>query len=160
MSVILFGKNPKATLARVLILVAVCGVLFTFVLLPIRITGISMMPTYADRSLNLVNRLAYRWHEPQRGDVASIRLTGLRVLFMKRIIGLPGETVAFADGRVLINGKILDEPYEKKPCNWNRAPVTLAADEYFFVGDNRSMPQEDHLFGIQKKDRIVGKVLF
>jgi signal peptidase I len=119
-----------------------------------------MLPTYKDHSLNLVNRLAYLRHEPQRGDVTSVRLTGLHVMFLKRIIGLPGETVAFAGGRVLINGRVLNEPYEKFPCDWNSPPVTLAADEYFFVGDNRSMPEEDHTFGKQKRDHIVGKVLF
>lgn len=161
MHVLLFGRNPKLTLIRIIILVAASGVVFTLVLRPIRITGISMLPAYPDRSLNLVNCLAYLRHEPQRGDVVSIRLTGPHGLFMKRILGLPGETVAFADGRVLINGKVIEEPYEKAlPCDWNRPPVTLAADEYFFVGDNRSMPMEDHTFGIQKRNRIVGKVLF
>jgi signal peptidase I len=161
MRVILYGRNPKATLIRVAILVTVCFVAFSFVLLPIRVTGISMLPAYQNGSLNLVNRLAYLRHEPQRGDVVSIRLTGLHGLFMKRIIGLPGETVAFVAGRVLINGEMLDEPYEKNLlCDWNRPPVTLAADEYFFVGDNRSMPEADHTFGIQKRNRIVGKVLF
>jgi signal peptidase I len=160
MRVLLFGRNPKLTLIRIVVLVAACWVVFSFVLLPIRVTGISMSPTYPNHSLNLVNRLAYLWHEPQRGDVVSIRLTGLHGLFMKRIIGLPGETVAFVEGRVLINGKILGEPYEKNlACDWDRPPVTLAADEYFFVGDNRSMPQEDHTFGIQKRNHIVGKVL-
>ena len=159
MRALLYGRNPKRTLIRVVILVAVFCVAFGFVLLPIRITGISMLPTYPNGSLNLVNRLAYFRHEPQRGDVVSIRLTGPHVLFMKRIIALPGETVAFENGRVFINGKILAEPYEKFSCDWNRPPVTLAADEYFFVGDNRSMPQEDHTFGIQKRNRIVGKVL-
>jgi signal peptidase I len=160
MRVVLFGKNPKTTLVRVVVLVAVCVVVFGFILLPIRVAGISMLPTYQDRSLNLVNRLAYLRHEPQRGDVVSIRLTGLHVLFMKRIIGLPGESIAFINGRVFINGKILAEPYETKlSCDWNRPPVTLAGDEYFFVGDNRSMRQEDHEFGIQKRNHIVGKVL-
>lgn len=154
------GRNPKATLVRIIVLVTVCWVVFGFILLPIRVTGISMLPTYKDHSLNLVNRLAYLRREPQRGDVTSVRLIGFHVMFMKRIIGLPGETVAFADGHVLINGAVLDEPYEKYPCNWNSPPVTLADDEYYFVGDNRSMPQEDHTHGVKKRDYIVGKVLF
>ena len=159
MRALLIGRNPRLTLIRIVALVAVFCVAFGFVLLPIRVEGISMLPTYPNHSLNLVNRLAYLWHEPQRGDVVSIRLTGPHVLFMKRIIGLPGETVAFVDGRVLINGKILDEPYEKYSCDWNSPPVTLAADEYYFVGDNRSMPIEDHEHGVKKRIYIVGKVL-
>jgi len=160
MHAILFGRNPKVTLLRIAVLVAVAGLLFGFVLLPIRVTGISMSPTYANGALNLVNRLAYLRHEPQRGDVVSVRLTGIHGLFMKRIIGLPGETVAFVNGRVLINGQLLDEPYEKDlACDWNSPPVTLAADEYYFVGDNRSMPPEDHTHGVKKRIYIVGKVL-
>jgi len=159
MRALLIGRNPKLTLIRIVALVAGCGVVFTLVLWPIRVTGISMLPTYPNRSLNLVNRLAYIFHEPQRGDVVSIRLTGPHGMFMKRIIGLPGETVAFENGRVLINGKILDEPYEKYSCDWNSPPVTLAADEYYFVGDNRSMSIEDHEHGVKKRIYIVGKVL-
>jgi signal peptidase I len=159
MRALLFGRNPKLTLIRIAVLIAVAGVIFGFVLQPIRVTGISMLPTYPNESLNLVNRLAYLRHEPQRGDVVSIRLTGPHVLFMKRIIGLPGETVAFDHGRVRINGQILDEPYEKYSCDWNSVPVTLAADEYYFVGDNRSMAIEDHEHGVKKRIYIVGKVL-
>ena len=159
MRALLIGRNPRLTLIRIVALVAVFGVAFGFALLPIRVTGISMLPTYPNRSLNLVNRLAYIFHEPQRGDVVSIQLTGPHGMFMKRIIGLPGETVAFVDGRVLINGKILDEPYEKYSCDWTSPPVTLAVDEYYFVGDNRSMPIEDHEHGVKKRIFIVGKVL-
>ena len=78
---------------------------------------------------------------------------------MKRIIGLPGETVAFENGRVLINGEVLDEPYEKSPCDWNCPPVKLGPDEYYVVGDNRTMPQELHTHGGTPRYRIVGKVL-
>ena len=170
--VALIGRNPKATRARVTVLLAVglvCFVTFKFILLPVRVSGISMLPTYRDHSVNWVNRLAYLRQEPQRGDVVGISFStvtnaadGLlppHIMLVKRIIGLPGETVAFAGGRVLINGVVLNEPYEKLPCDWDRAPVTLAPDEYFVVGDNRSMPQQDHEFGVCKRYQIVGKVL-
>lgn len=161
------GRNPKVTLLRIAILVVTCVVVFKFILLPIRVEGISMFPTYKDKSLNLVDRIAYVRHAPQRGDVVGIRLGGTNaayrapgVMYMKRIVGLPGETVAFGDGRLLINGSVLAEPYLKGECDWDRPPVTLGPDEYFVVGDNRSMPQEYHVFGKVDKERIVGKVLF
>ena len=157
--IVVMGRNPKVTLVRVAILIVTCFVVFKFILLPIRVEGISMLPAYRDRSVNFVNRLAYLRHEPQRGDVVSIRLAGIHVMYMKRIIGLPGETVAFENGRVLINGEVLDEPYEKSPCDWNRAPVTLDSDEYFVVGDNRTMPWEQHKLGIVHRDHIVGKAI-
>jgi signal peptidase I len=81
------------------------------------------------------------------------------IMYLKRIIGLPGETISFVGGRVRVNGNTLDEPYEKWACDWNTAPVTLKPDEYFFVGDNRSMPKEEHTFGKAERSRIVGKAL-
>ena len=159
LQIVLIGRNPKVTLVRLVVLIITCTVVFKFILLPARIEGISMLPTYKDRSVNFVNRLAYRWHEPRRGDVVGIRLAGPHVMYMKRIIGLPGETVAFVEGRVLINGEVLDEPYENTPCDWNCPPVKLGPDEYFVVGDNRIMPSENHVFGKATRDRIVGKAL-
>ena|ERR1051325_8846819 len=157
--VLLIGRRPKYTLIRILVLVVVVFTIATFVLWPIRVEGASMMPNYRSGRINFVNRLAYLRHGPQRGDVVAIRLTGRSVMYMKRIIGLPGETVAFFRGQVFINGELLDEPYVKYPCDWNRPPVRLESDEYFFVGDNRSMPMRDHEMGRQHRHRIMGKVL-
>jgi signal peptidase I len=157
--VIVFGRNPKITLIRILALVAVCFVVFKFILLPIRVEGISMLPTYKDRSINFVNRLAYWRHEPRRGDVVGIRLAGIHVMYLKRIIALPGETVAFENGRVMIDGQPLDEPYEKWRSDWTLPPVKLDADEYFVVGDNRTMPPENHVHGAVTRERIVGKIV-
>lgn len=159
------GRNPKTTLIRAAVLAAVCVVLFKWVLLPVRVQGISMTPTYADGSTHFVNRLAYLWHEPRRGDVVGIRLTppngwsAPHIMYFKRIIGLPGESISFVGGRVLVNGQTLDEPYEKRPCDWNAAAVTLGGHEYFVVGDNRSMAKEEHDFGRAERSRIVGKAL-
>ena len=155
----LIGRRPKRTLIRAIVLVVTCLVVFKFILLPIRVTGGSMLPTYRDGGVNLVNRFAYLWHEPRRGDVVAIRLAGPSVMFMKRIIGLPGETVAFVAGHVVINDIVLDEPYVKFPCNWEREPQTLGPDEFFVVGDNRRMPKQLHEFGAARRQRIVGKVL-
>jgi signal peptidase I len=163
--ILAIGRNPKRTLIRAAVLAVVCVVIFKGVLLRVRVEGISMTPTYADGSTHFVNRLAYLWHEPRRGDVVGIRLTppngwsAPHIMYLKRIIGLPGEAISFVDGRVLVNGQILDEPYERGPCDWNADAVTLGADEYFVVGDNRSMAKEDHLFGRAERSRIVGKAL-
>ena len=157
--IVVIGRNPKVTLARAVVLAVLCVVVFKFILLHIRVEGISMLPTYQDGSAHFVNRLAYLWHEPRRGDVVSIRLAGVHLMYLKRIIGLPGETVAFVNGQVLINGEVLDEPYEKLPCDWNLPPEKLGPDEYFVVGDNRSMPPENHTFGKVERDRIVGKAI-
>jgi len=171
------GRNPKVTLVRAAVLAVLCFVIFKFVLLHIRVEGISMLPAYQDGSTHFVNRLAYLWHEPRRGDVVGIRFSAAvtnppvsilqaanrleppHIMLLKRIIGLPGETVAFANGQVLINGEELDEPYEKLACDWNLPPEKLGPDEYFAVGDNRSMPPEYHMFGRCRRDQIVGKAI-
>ena len=155
----LIGRRPKRTLVRLAILVVVSFVLFGYLLLPIRVKGVSMLPTYKDNRVNFVNRLAYRRHEPQRGDVVAIRTTGLHIMYMKRIIGLPRETVAFHDGHAIIDGKILNEPYVKFSCDWEVPPEALGLDEYLFVGDNRSMPPADHFKFRGPRARIVGKIL-
>lgn len=157
---ILIGRKPGFTLIRIAVLVLGTFVLFKYVLLPpVRITGPSMSPTLRDGSVRFVNRLAYAWHEPQRGDIVSIRFAGNSVMYMKRIVGEPGETVEFSNGRLLINGEPLDEPYVKSPCRWNSEPRKLGPDEYFVVGDNRSMSMQDHDHGVATRDRIVGKLL-
>src|SRR5580698_5639392 len=101
LQILVIGRNPKTTLIRAVILAALCVVIFRGVLLRVRVDGISMTPTYADGSTHFVNRLAYLRHEPQRGDVVGIRLTpqqGLsapHIMYLKRIIGLPGESISF-----------------------------------------------------------------
>jgi signal peptidase I len=165
--VAVIGRNPRVTLARIVVFVVTCVVVFKFILLPIRVEGISMLPTYKNKSVKFVNRLAYTWHEPRRGDVVGIRLSGPNlfyripgVMYMKRIVGLPGETVAFAKGHLLINGTAQDEPYVQGPCDWNAKPAMVGPNQYFVVGDNRSMPWEYHYKGRVEKEHIVGKVLF
>ena len=165
----MFGRNLKWTLLRLVIWSVLCVVVFKLLFIHIRVDGISMLPTCADKSTYWVSRLAYLWHEPQRGDIVAIRfvtpdnsisrLEPPHIVLLKRIIGLPGETISFVNGRALINGVILDEPYETLDCNWNCAPVTLGPDQYYVVGDNRSMPPEDHVHGKCDRNQIVGKAL-
>ena len=157
---ILVGRRPRWTLARVFILVLTCFVVFKFVLRPIRVTGISMEPTYHNGQINFVNRMAYRFAPPQRRDVISISITGESVMLMKRIIGLPGETLAIKAGVLLINGQPVAEPYVKNRLPWEIQEMQLKLDQYFVVGDNRGMDQHLHTGGVITRDRIVGKVLF
>lgn len=156
--VVLIGRRPRATLVRIVVLSITCFITFKFILLPIRIDGISMLPTYHTGQVNCINRLAYLRHEPQRGDLVSVRLAGTSVMFMKRIIALPGETLAFHRGRAYINGKMLDEPYVKFSCDWETGPIACSPTQFYVVGDNRSMPFTFHTQGRAERDRIVGKL--
>jgi signal peptidase I len=156
---ILIGRNPVHTFTRIVILVVACVVLRLYVFWPIRVQGPSMSPTYRDNQINVVNHLAYATRPPQRGDVVAIRTTGPQILLLKRIIAMPGETVEFISGKVFINGAPLDEPYVKHDCFWDMPPRRLIEDEYFVVGDNRSMNIALHDHGVASRERIMGKIL-
>ncbi len=160
---IVIGRRPKRTLLRLSLLVSfafVAFLIFSFVLYPVRITGPSMFPTYRNGQINFINRLAYLRHEPQRGDVVGIRFSGNHLMYVKRIVGMPGESIAFSGGTIYINGKPLDEPYLKYPStDWESVPKQLGSQEYYVVGDNRSMPFENHEKGAAPRERIIGKIL-
>ena len=158
--VVLIGRRPRATLVRIVVLAITCFVTFKFILLPIRIDGISMLPTYHTGQVNGINRLAYLRHEPQRGDIVSVRFAGTSVMLMKRIVALPGESIEFHGGHAFINGKRLDEPYVKLACDWEHEPILCGPTQYYVVGDNRSMPFSFHTQGRAGRERIVGKLFF
>jgi signal peptidase I len=164
------GRKPKVTLARIVILAVTCLVVFKFILLPARVEGISMAPTYRNDSFNFINQLAYFFHEPQRGDVVGIIGPHLEegrkifhtpgVMYLKRVVGLPGETISFSGGTLFVNGQPLAEPYLKNPCDWTVAAVSNEPGQYYVVGDNRSMPPQDHSHGRIERGQIIGKALF
>src|SRR5882757_9527595 len=157
----LIGRHPKRTLIRATVLAVVCFAffklfVFKLLVLPVRIEGNSMFPTYHDRGINFVNRLAYRHVTPQRGDVVGIRMAGPSIMLMKRIVGMPGETVAFEHGRLLIDGKQILEPYLEHPSPAPfLEPVTLGQNEYYVIGDNRMNSDRGRI----DRDRIMGKIV-
>jgi signal peptidase I len=154
------GANPRRTLIRVLVLVTVSYIVFGYVLLPVRGVGISMEPTIASGDLIFINRLAYRFRQPRRGDILAVRLAGRSVVYVKRLIALPGERLKFANGAVFINGVLLNEPYARKREDWSLPEVTLGPDDYFVVGDNRSMRMENHEMGTTPLTRLIGPKAF
>jgi signal peptidase I len=145
---------------RILVLAAISFGLFRWVLIPVRTDGVSMMPTYESGSLRLVNKLSF-WggRRPDRGDIVAIKLAGPHVLYVKRIVGLPGERVAIGGGFVRVNGIQLVEPYVRSRKPWNSDEVTLGPREYFVIGDNRAAASRGD-FGRVDASRIVGKLLF
>jgi signal peptidase I len=156
----IFGEHPRRTAVRVLVLAAMSFVIFRWVLIPIRTEGSSMLPTYNPDRLHFVNRLSYTRSGPSRGDVVAIQMAGPHVLYVKRVVGLPGERVAIASGEVRIDGTALSEPYVKHRRSWDVSEVTLGPREYFVIGDNRGMSAAEHDFGRVQIDRVLGKVVF
>ena len=161
--VIAIGRHPKRTMTRLAWLIGpalVAIIIFRFILLPVQITGPSMFPTYQNGQINFINRLAYLRHEPRRGDVVGIRFSGNDMMYVKRIVGLPGEIISFNKGTFCINGQPLPEPYLAFPSNdWESPPRRLGPQEYYVVGDNRSMAFDNHEKGGAERRRIIGKIL-
>jgi signal peptidase I len=157
---LLLGRNPRAALTRAAAIIVVAIVTFRLVLLPMRLQGISMQPTYSSGAINFANRLVFWLREPARGDVVAIRMAGPSVLYVKRIVGLPRERIEIVQGVVLVDGEALIEPNVVYRAGWNLPAFTVGEDEYFVVGDNRGMAMENHDFGRAKRARIVGKLLF
>lgn len=157
---LVFGSNPRRTTVRIAVLAVASFVTFGWILIPMRAEGVSMQPTYESGSLHLVNRLVFVFRRPERGDVIGIRLAGPHVLYVKRIVALPGERLEIVEGQVRVNGAPLDEPYVKQRSPWNVPAVTLTSREYYVIGDNRGMPARDHTFGRIDASRIFGKVIF
>ena len=159
---LVLGADPQRTLIRCMILALLTVVIFRYGLAVLRLDGMSMEPNYSHGSIILANRLAYVWSEPKRGDVVALRLreSGGGILYLKRVVGLPGERVGFRDGQLLIDGEPKSEAYLEYASNWDLEPVMCAADEYFLVGDNRSMPIRSHTFGRTQASLILGKTLF
>ena len=151
----LVGRRPQRTLARVATLVVVIFVLFKFVFIAIRVEGNSMAPTYRSGRPNLINRWAYRWHGPRRGDVVAVRAEGTYLVLLKRIVGLPGERIAIRHGNVIVNGQPLSEPYAHGREISARDEIPLGDDEYFVIGDNRDV---SIYFTVHRRE-ILGKTV-
>lgn len=154
------GARPRQTLARTAVLAVVCFVCFRYVLLPVRLQGGSMEPTYADGGFNLANAWTYRHGEPARGDIVVIAMAGRKAMYLKRVLAVPGDRVRFVEGALEVNGAVVPEPYVVFEGRWTTPLERLAAGEYFVAGDNRAMPREAHVMGVVTRDRIVGRLVF
>lgn len=127
------------------------------------VDGRSMNATLNDRDNLIVEKLSYRFHDPERFDIIVFPPYGTKEYYIKRIIGLPGETIQIdEEGNIYIDGELLEEDYGLEMIkNPGRAiePVTLGDDEYFVMGDNRnnSVDSRDPRVGNVKRDSIIGR---
>ncbi|MBP9863891.1 signal peptidase I [Patescibacteria group bacterium] len=137
-----------------------------FLIQPFYVKGASMEPNFFDQEYLIIDELSYRFHQPQRGDIVVFRYPNdPKQFFIKRVIGLPGETVDIAGGQVKIfntkdpNGVLLDESsYLDQDFTATTRTVTLKNDEYFVLGDNRAASLDSRYFGPVKRTFIVGRV--
>ena len=150
----LFGTRPQRTLGRVVIWSILSIAFFHHLLVPIQIIGSSMSPTYSNGSLNLVNRWSYAGRMPHRGDVIAVRAEG--ELLLKRVIAVPGESVAIANGEIEVNGIPLADEFSRLKIPWEMEAIKLGANEFFVIGDNRAAS----VFCKVQKGDILGKTIF
>jgi signal peptidase I len=118
-----------------------------------------MEPTCRDHSFAFCWRPKYVFSRPRRFDVVTVRYAGRRVMLLKRIVALAGETVEFRKGILLVDGKPLEEPYVHYRAVWNLPPRVVAPGNVYIVGDNRGGSIDRHRFGQTAVSRIVGGVV-
>jgi len=143
----------------------VAFVVRTFVLAHFVVDGTSMYTTLHDGDRVFVNKLSYRLHDPNRGDVVVLhQITGASERdLIKRVIALPGETIEVRSCVVLIDGRVLGEPYLDPEvvtpgnCGGETAPVTVPPDHVFVMGDNRAGSQDSRAIGTIDEDDLVGR---
>lgn len=127
------------------------------------VSGSSMENTLSDGDNLIVDKITYRFSDPKRYDIIVFPYQYEdNTYFIKRIIGLPGETVQIVDGTIYINGEVLDESYGRevmKNSGMAADPITLGEDEYFVLGDNRndSTDSRDPSVGKIKRNQIIGR---
>jgi len=125
----------------------------------VRVDGFSMNPTLQDGEYILVNRLAYKIGHPVRGDIIvfSFPMDPKQDL-IKRVIGLPGESIFVQDGKVMINGVPLEEPYIAAPPIYN-GTWEVPKGQLFVLGDNRNESKDSHEWGLLPLENVVGRAV-
>lgn len=145
-------------LVETLLLTLVIFLLIRFAMQNFRVEGFSMEPNFHDGQFLLVSKIEYMFHAPQRGDVVVFRypLQPSRD-FIKRIIGEPGDQVEIRNSQIFVNGAPLHEGYPLNFGSYNYGPVTMGAEEYFVLGDNRNNSSDSHSWGMLPTKNIIGK---
>ncbi len=146
--------------------VIIAMLLYSFVFVLVKVDGNSMLDTLHGDNYLFVWRLGYIVGSPQRGDVVICHYPDGngnydQVNYVKRVVGLPGETISIQSGNVYVDGRLVDEPYLNplRRGTHDMEPVVLGADEYFVMGDNRINSADSRQVGPIKKDQIIGKAL-
>lgn len=143
-------------LIPVVVAMLIHNYLFTFA----RVDGDSMLDTFHTNNITGVSRLHYRLHEPQRGEIITCHYDDGDKLYVKRIIGLPGETLEIRNGVVYINGEALQEDYIVHKDNYSFGPYILEDNEVLVMGDNRVVSLDGRQLGPIPLDYIYGRVMF
>ena len=140
------------------LIIGVAILIKMFVFSPIKINGTSMAPTLKDGELMILNEIGYHLNGLERFDIAVANVNGEKLI--KRVIGLPGETVEFRDNELYINGKLTIENFKHGETNDFQLSEPIPNDYYFLVGDNRGNSKDSRSIGLIHKSKIMGKTNF
>jgi signal peptidase I len=162
------GHIGRAVLREIVETIVLFAVIFTIARVTIGnfiIIGQSMEPNYHEQQRLLVDRVSHGLGWLQRGDVVILHSPDEPIDLIKRLIGLPGDTVEIRDNHVFVNGQQLNEPYLPADADTSRGLAdgrstwTLGADEYLMMGDNRSASKDGRYFGPVKYENLIGRAL-
>lgn len=154
---------------QLLAIVAITTVTFTKIIIPVRVDGQSMYPTLHDEDIAIVNALSLERSDIKRFDIVVLKCEKLDKDIVKRVIGLPGDTLVYRDDKLYINGTYYDEKYLNKDyiakakikyqteLFTNDFEITLNDDEIFVLGDNRLQSADSRTLGTFKYSDIIGK---
>jgi signal peptidase I len=156
-NLIIWGILKKISLGLIIILFC-----YFFVGAPMLVSGQSMYPNLHDRDGAMINKFIYMFKAPTRGDIVVFRFPGTRNdLYVKRIIGLPHETVEIENNNVYVNNNLIAETYiDQLTKNLIYSKITLGDNEYFVLGDNRGGSNDSRSWGALDKKFIIGKLDF
>ena len=140
-----------------IIIIVVVLLLRAYVVTPIRVNGLSMYDTLEGDEIMILWKLG----EIERYDivVADVKVSGSDDVVIKRVYGLPGETISCEDGKIYINGSLIEDEYGYRETS-DFGPVTLGENEYFLLGDNREISLDSRVFGKVTRDEIEGTTNF
>lgn len=156
--------NNLREIIDILVLIAAIYALVNLATVRFIVQGVSMEPTFEDSQFLIVSRVNYLLGEPERGDIVVFHFPGdPDDDYIKRLIGLPGDTVEFREQQLYINGALHPEPYINEPCRPANCPErswVMGEGEYFFMGDNRNRSSDSRVFSAPvRREHIVGEVV-
>ncbi len=150
------GSSLFREVVETILLAAIVFLLVNAVTGRFRIDGMSMESTLHDGEYVIIDRISYKLHPPERGDVIVFRRDG-RKDYIKRVMALPGETIEIRNGQIFINGQPIVETYLPELGAYSMEPRLVGPDEYFVLGDNRNNSSDSHNWGPVLFSAIDGK---
>ena len=157
-------ENPWIEAAKTIVTAAILAFgIRTFVAEARYIPSSSMEPTLLINDRLIIEKISYHLHDPKRGDIVVFNPTkalqerNFKDAFIKRVIGLPGDTIQVKNGIVYVNGGALSENYIAQKPEYNYGPVTVPPGQYLVLGDNRNNSYDSHYWGFVPKDKFIGR---